>query len=424
MTQTIVLARTQEIVVNPVSQAVSVINAGPQGPAGPAGGPVGPAGPEGPEGPAGPEGPQGPPGAGTTSEQVLDYVAAGLVAGDNTDIAYDDALGTITVKHKKELVEHNFDVVGWTGFTEVLVNDDTPTGNSSTQTTSIVNNRGRITNSGTQGNMRKWYLRDDTVWMDSEICSLWYGSDVFSSSGTNPSSAQSGHVHRAYLDGGGVYRGIVVTNNIFLSDTNVVNGNVWNSSGGALLLGTNGGQKTYSSKYLRRECRINGVDRFIFGSSINEYSVTPHHRHGIDIGTECVVDASLDATFDVATAQPVLGSDNGLLTFTDAEAGAAVSWKFEAGTIIPTTISARRFWPYWVKTRVIGSKLWTKVWREMDEEPSWGNTDACSVYDFQGANISTPGAAYPSQAGKCGIVGAHIRNTRYLEYSNFTARKL
>jgi hypothetical protein len=45
-----VISRTQQIIVDPVSSTVSVINAGPPGPVGPGGGPIGPSGPQGPPG--------------------------------------------------------------------------------------------------------------------------------------------------------------------------------------------------------------------------------------------------------------------------------------------------------------------------------------------------------------------------------------
>lgn len=59
-----VLSRSQTIVVEPPSSAVSVINAGPAGPGGGATGPAGPVGPQGPEGVPGPPGPEGPSGVG------------------------------------------------------------------------------------------------------------------------------------------------------------------------------------------------------------------------------------------------------------------------------------------------------------------------------------------------------------------------
>lgn len=407
MNETIVLARTQRIVVNPMSHSISVVNSGPQGPAGV----------------------PGTAGA-ITTENAQDIMAAALVPGDNITATYDDPGGTVTIAFKPEEVVHDWNTDGWTPWTTFLINDDVPLANDSSQTLSVVNGRGRITNSNTQASMRKAYTRNNAgPWMNSEVQSLIYGSDIFRDTGTNPSIAQGGHFHRAYTDGSGVWRAIVITNNIFLTDVNVINGNVWNSDptqpyNSRLKLGSNGGQKTFSANWLRRDARIVGVDRFVFAGSINEYYITPANGNGMDVGTWVTVDALLDNTFDVATAQQIQGIGPGLITLTDAEAGAAVTYKAESGQIIPTTADARRYWPYWVKSRLIGSKLWTKVWREKDPEPDWSNQDAVAVYDFQGAQNPSPNSLYPTSPGYCGIIGNHIRNGRILEYGHFSAKKL
>lgn len=397
-----VVIRTQRIVVDPMAQSVSVVSAGPQGPSGT--------------------------GGALTAEQAVDTVATALVAGDNIEINYDDPAGEIDITFNPEAIDHDWKVDGWTPFTPIVVNED-DTGSNTTQTVSVSNNRGRVTNTGTQGSLRMAYRRNDTVWLDSEVQTLWWGGDVFNSGGTNPATPQCGHFHRGYVDVDGYWRAIVVTNNIFLSDVNVINANVWNSdpteSGAARLdLGTNGGAKTHGADQLQRAARIVGVNRFIFGISINEYMVTPGHANGIMVGDSCVVDTILDSTFDIATAQAVTAKGNGTLQFQDAEAGAAVTNKYETGTIIPTQESARRWWPYWVKSRLIGSKLAVKAWRYVDPEPDWADTSAAAHYDFAGAQVPTPGARYPDEAGYCGLIGAHLRNSRYLEYGTFKARKL
>lgn len=58
-------SKTQQIILDPGTQAVSIVNGGPPGPPGPPGhpGPEGEAGPEGPPGADGDPGPEGPPGA-------------------------------------------------------------------------------------------------------------------------------------------------------------------------------------------------------------------------------------------------------------------------------------------------------------------------------------------------------------------------
>jgi hypothetical protein len=393
--------RTQRIVVNPMANTVTVVNAGPQGPPGT--------------------------GGALTAEQAVDTVAAALVGGANTEITYDDPAGEITIDHNPELIDHDWKIDGWAPFTEHIVNDDASS--AASQTTSVVNNRGRITNSAAAGSLRKAYMRAGTEWMDSEVQTLMYGADVFNSGGTNPATPQGGHFHRAYVDVDGYWRAIVVTNNIFATDVNVINANVWNSDPtesdvNRLDLGTNGGAKTHGAEQLQRSARIVGVNRFIFGVSINEYYVQPGNANGIQVGEMCVVDALLDSTFDIATAQAVTARNVGALQFQDLEGGAAVTHKFEGGTIIPTQEGARRWWPYWIKSRLVGSKLAVKAWRYVDPEPDWADSSAVNNYDFAGANVPSPGARYPDEPGLCGVIGAHIRNTRYFEYGRFIARKL
>jgi len=408
MSEINVLSRTQRIIVNPTSRAVSVINSGPQGPPGVPGSP-----------------------GGLTEEEAIDAVATSLIAGDNISIGYDDPGGDITLAFMPEEIIHDWSTDGWTPFTEVLLNDDFPLGDEADQTVSVVAGRGRITNTAAQASLRKAYPRDDTLWMDSEITTLVYGSDVFSTTGTNPAIPQGGHFHRGYYDVDGRWRAIAVSNNIFLSDVNVINANVWNmdpteAPEDTLDLGTNGGAKSYSEARLLRVANIYGVARVNFFGVINTYYVTPANLNGLEIGTPAIVDTLLDSTFDIATAQAIANVGSGLIQMIDAEAGANVTAKPEFGIISPPSESARRWWPYWLKSRLIGSKLSVKAWRQFDPEPDWSDPQAVNNYDFAAAaaNDPAPGAMYPDEPGYCGLVGNHIRNTRYFEYGYFSARKL
>lgn len=369
-----VLARSQTIKVDPATRSVSVIQGGPMGPAGPVG-------------------PPGPPGSGIAQEVVHDWL---------TD--------------------------GWTPFTELLINPDVGS-TPADQTLSVVNDRGRVTNTHTSGSKRVAYIRDDTEWLDSEVCSLWWGGNVFDSTGTNPALPQCGHFHRGYTDIDGYWRAIVVTNNIFLSDNNVVNANVWNIDPteapiDQLDLGALGTSKTYNERQLQRGLRISGVKRISFGSSINEYFVTPSNLHGIDTATPVVITTELDATFANATAAVLSGANLGSVQQVDPETGPALAAKFENGTIVPTTASGRRYWPYWVKSRLTGSVLRVKVWRLYDAEPDWGS-DHVFTANFGAGQANDPSPArYPNLPGFCGLLGNHLRNGRYLEYGHFSAKEI
>lgn len=456
-----VLARSQRIVINPTSRSATVTNSGPQGPQGPigpSGGPVGPAGPQGEPGPTGPTGPQGPPGVkgdqgnpgpeGPIGPQGPEGPSTGVPGpegpqgppGEDGAPGADGPAGPAGPEGPPgedgldaagvEIV-HDWAVDGWTPFDEVLVNDDGTAGSHNNQTLSVVGGRGRITCTATAGNIRKAYPRHDTLWMDSEVTTLWWGGNVFDNAGTNPALPQCGHFHRGYFDADGYWRAIVVTNNIFLSEANVLNGNAWNmdpteTGADTLDLGSLGGSKTYSDGQLRREARIRGVKRFVFGNSINEYMIEPANANGLSVGELVVVDTELDATFDIATAAAITGVGTGYIQMTDAEAGAAVASKFEAGTIVPPSTTGGRYWPYWVKSRLTGSVLRVKAWRLTDSEPDWTDSRFVATYDFGvgQANDPAPGARYPDEPGYCGLIGAHLRNGRYLEYGYFSARDL
>jgi len=405
MSDVTVYARTQIIEVNEMGSTVAVVNAGPPGPSGP--------------------------GGSLTAEQAVDAVAAALVPGTEIEITYDDPAGEITIAHKPDEVIHDWDVDGWTPFDTVLINDDTPTGTPGTQTLSVVSRRGRITNTGTQGSMRIVYPRDDTVWMDSEITTLCYGGNVFNNSGTNPALPQGGHFHRGYYDDDGFYRAIMVNNNIFLSDVNVINANVWNhdpveaalNPADGLDLGPAGAQKNYNDDFLGRRVRITGANRFVFIGSVNEFQVTPGN-HDLAVGSMVTVDPLLDSTFAQSTPAAVLGVSEGMVQMQDAEAGSAVTSKYENGWITPSSIHGQKYWPYWLKSRLIGSKLWVKAWRYNAREPDWADTRAVFTADFAAANNPAPDALYPDEAGHCGLIGAHIRNSRWFDYGMFQARKL
>lgn len=482
MTEINVLVRTQVITVNPSTRAVAVTNAGPVGPAGPigpSGGPVGPAGPTGatgpagPQGPAGPEGPQGltgpagPTGAtgaqgpqgvagtpglpgavgpvgpegpqgpigpqgpqGETGEDPdLTALEADVAALQGNDAAQDLAItnlqSTSATKadfEKARRVIHDWETDGWGKFIDRIV----VTGDGSSedlQVNSINGRRGRATSGGavTSNNIRVAHPREDTVWMDSEVKSLWYGGPIFDSAVCTP---QPGHFHRGYVDGTGRWRAVVITTNIFLTDANVINANVWNSTAEVLALGTNGGSKTYASKYLRRHCNVKGVTRINFGGLVNIYDVVPSDARGLEIGTFCTVDVVGDNTFDIATAQAIVGNDDGVLNFVDAESGPTVASKYESGIVLPTTASGRRWWPYWVASRLKGNILKVKAWRVTDQEPDWGMSDYVNTYDFAGAQIPTPGALMPEEPGYCGLITAHLRNGHYMEFGEFQARQL
>lgn len=335
-------------------------------------------------------------------------------------------------------VVHDWTVDGWAPFVEQLVSNDGGGTRAAEQTLSVVAGRGRVTgHAGTgDGSLRVAYEREGTDWENSEVLALWWGGSVFDS-GTSGATPQLGQFHRAYVGADGRWRAIVVTNNIFASDVNVVNQNVWNHEptnpvDDELELGSNGGSKTYSDATLIRQLSIRAVNRLNFFGWLNQYSVTPQHLYGLAVGTPVTID-SQDATFDYATATAVAGVDtgSGTVSMTEVDTLSAVSVKFDSGLIVPSSASARRYWPYWVRSQLVGTRLRVKVWRYLDAEPDWSSTDHVVTQDFSLTGVTPPvagtpepNARMPQGVGRCGLIGAHLRNSAYLEYGHFEARRL
>ena len=304
-----------------------------------------------------------------------------------------------------QTIQHNWVRDGWTPWVPVLVNpsDDT------VLTDTVTEGRGRITGSGTGGNRREWRLRRSTNWVDSEIVSLWWGGSVFD---TNVALPQMGHVHRAQRDHTGRWRAVVVTNNIFLSQPNTINQNVWESEDDTLTLGSNGQSKAFG--LLDRSLNVTAVQRISFGGWINQHVVTPAHLYGLEVGVACDV-TSLDSTF-AETGAAVSAVAHGLVTFTEPTTESSVAKKVDSGAITPTNASGRRYWPYWVRSQLRGDVLRVKAWRHMDTEPDWGTAASVQTVDFADEAAPGPNATMPTGPGLCGLVGAHLRNDAYMEY--------
>ena len=304
-----------------------------------------------------------------------------------------------------QTIQHNWVRDGWLPWVPVPVN---PSGDT-VYTDSVAGVRGRVTGTGTGGNRREWRLRRSTNWVDSEIVSLWWGGSVFDSDVALP---QMGHVHRAQLGDDGRWRTVVVTNNIFGSQPNTVNQNVWESEDDTLTLGSNGQAKTFGE--LDRALTVVAVQRLNFGGWLNQHVVTPAHRYGLAIGDVADV-TSLDSTF-AGSGVAVTAVANGLVTFSETTTEEAVARKVDSGAITPTNASARRYWPYWVRSQLRGDVLKVKAWRYMDPEPDWGSTTSVQDVDFAGAADPGPNATMPTGPGLCGLVAAHLRNDAYMEY--------
>lgn len=301
----------------------------------------------------------------------------------------------------------------WPGFTGLTVNTD---GTATRPALTSGGYRATATApASTDGNRRDLLLADDTVLADSEICTLNIGGDVYDSGGSGQ-TAQMGHAHRVVEISPGTYRAIVITNNIFLTAADVINCNVWQFNGGAaasLILGSNGASKTYGQR-LDRQMQLTSRQRVdLFDVAI--FSVSEPWKLIALAAGELVTTDSQNAAFDFANAA-LASVDYSLGTIAVPDATAAdVAPTFDYGTITPAP--NKRVWPYWMKSRVIGTKAYVKCWPYGRAEPAWSDSSYVLTADFAGANNPSPLiAAPPSGEGQAGLVIAHMRNSHTMIY--------
>jgi hypothetical protein len=320
-----------------------------------------------------------------TSQDLVDFVSVATVGGVSATTS----------------IVHNWDVDGWTPWVARPISADT----GATQTLSVSGSKGRCTGqaSSSFGNRRDAYLRNGTEWADSRITALVIGGNIYNSSTATP---QIGFVHRGQIVAG-VFNGLVTTNNIFLTDPNQHNFNLWSSNvgGTVLTLGDVGGTKDFGG-VLNRTCALTGSERFNFGGWINNQAFVPNHLYGAAVGD--VVDIeSTDSTF-TTTGVALTGADTiaGRVTHTEPTTLSTVAWKADSGKLIPPI--PKRYWPLWICSELRGNLHRIKVWRYQDPEPDWSSAANVNIgYDINSAT-NLPDL---TGSGFCGVVFAHLRSS-------------
>jgi hypothetical protein len=485
MSEINVLVRTQVITVNPTSRAVAVTNAGPPGPVGPigpSGGPVGPEGPEGPEGPAGPTGPEGPQGdtgpqgiqgipgpQGPTGPQGLQGVpgTAGAAGGtgpagpegpqgpigptgpegppgagyeeyaalearvdvteaDNTtqDLAIANIQATYATQSSVDSaigVVHDWDLNGWTPFTEVVITAD----GSQDFTKTVDAGAGKV--AGTlagNGNHREAHMLAGTDWVDSEMTSL-----IFSPVGWVSGGAQQGHIHRMREVSPGLWEGIAVWTGVFGTDYRGLNIRGVRFDGTTLLQSGGDAATGADSDYLDRRMLVRATERISFGSMIQQYRVVDadkllHMAVGDIVDAESFVDSSFNQT-DVAIGG--IDHTTGNISITDPESGPVVGLTaVYNGRITPDSTNGQKRWtPYWMTTRVRGTSTASQIvevkrWKPEDREPDWGDPRVLRRTILSNANV--PDLAIGQ--GHCALWIAHFISTSSGKFGKVTAKEL
>lgn len=311
------------------------------------------------------------------------------------------------------VVEHNWDVDGWTPWIQRAINPD----GAATVTTSVFASRGRVTGqaSTVPGNRRDAWLRNGTEWADSRITALIWGGSVYNDAIANP---QIGLFHRGQIVGG-VWTASVTTNNTFGTDPNQHNINVWQSNVGAttLTLGDFGVTKDFNN-VINRTVALTGSERFNFGGWINNQQGSPNHLYGMASGDVIDVE-STDSTFS-GTGITLTGADvvAGRVTHTEPTTLSSVAWKSDSGKLIPPR--HKRFWPYWIVSELRGNIHRIMMWRFQDPAVDWGSAANVLSFDI----TATTNIAEPVGSGFCGVVMNHNRGSSTSDIAYIKFEKL
>lgn len=299
---------------------------------------------------------------------------------------------------------HNWATDGWGPFVPVLINAD----GAQTFATTVVTGSGIIT--GTQagsGNMRVAYVRDCTEWVDSEITSLIRGP-----TGWNTINAQQGHLHRVREVSPGLWEGIAVWTAVVGGDYSLINTRGVRFDGATLFQSDGDLATSTDSATIDRGLRVDARQRFNFVSWFNEYRCSPVHLWGLAVG-DIVTITSVSGTGFNETGVVVANADRtgGVVQVVDPTDTTAVAYAITpAGLIVPSGVHAQKRWtPYYLRSRVVGGTAsvatveWMR-WRLGDPVPDW--SDPRVQRKAIASNASVPALA--TQAGKCGLWGAHF----------------
>lgn len=352
---------------------------------------------------------------GSTSAATTQSTSVEVTAGTATA-----SVSVVSISTAQEII-HDWDTDGWDVFTQQIVNPH----NSATVATSVTDGRGRITGqaNSTDGNRRDFWFRAGTEWADSEIVSLIWGGSIYDSSVATP---QMGHVHRAVEVSTGVWRAYVVTNNVFGGNPAQQNRNVWETDGSTLTLGSNGNSNNFGSELSRQLTVVSArrVEVAVFSIGLSDLFVSnPNRLTGVASGavmsTSCT-DSSFTYT-DLAIND--FNYAQGYVQFVDPVSDTNISLAPVAGYVMPE--DHRLYWPFWLKTKLVGTVLSVKVWPLGETEPPWTDDNFVGTFDTSGDNDPSPNiSAAPTGSGYCGLVSAHLRSSAYLEFGEVTFRQL
>jgi hypothetical protein len=347
-------------------------------------------------------------------------------AGSSFTVTVNEGSGSVVVSvaggSGPGVVTHDWDLDGgWDPFTPVVISDDDPQVFDLT----VADGRGVIT--GTEagnGNHRVAYLREGTLWADSEITSVIYGPGGVPWAGNN---GQQGHIHRVREVEPGVWEGIAAWTAVFGGGYDVINTRAvrWE---GTTLSQSDGDIATSADRpVIDRQLAVISKERTTgFGLFFNNMGVQPAHLYGLvggDIVTIDSGDATMDQT-DIALNGATPGS--GVVQVVEPTTLSTSALAVDRGSVTPSGASSQKRWcPYVMSTRVVGGTseaavLELKRWRLGDPEPDW--SDPRVVRQDVTANAGVPTVA--TEPGLCALWAAHFFGGSTGTFGGLTFRQL
>jgi hypothetical protein len=292
-----------------------------------------------------------------------------------------------------------WDSNSWTPFTHYTITQDT----GQTFTLSVVNNKGRVTNSAGSPNFltnaRHWYADSTFSATDSEITTLQWGEA--GAYGNTVGVYQQGNIHRVQNSAGST-KGFIAWEDVTFGQPHIINVGLWQADGTTLIL--NSTNTNFTATGLLKYVQVTNSVR-----SSNVVTLTVPQGHGIVAGDSLGVDLT-DNTFD-GPAFVVTSVTPTTIVYSQTASGASGA--------TGTCYSVNHIFPYWVKTRLVGNTLSVKVWSYGDAESDWGDPARAFSWTWSSGTI-TP----PSGAGLTGIYAGHIGNGRFVDFGYTAFTKL
>ncbi|MCU1426688.1 MAG: hypothetical protein JWL83_688 [Actinomycetia bacterium] len=272
----------------------------------------------------------------------------------------------------------------WNQLTEVAITNAT---NSATFSVGAPDTpAGRITQTGSEHNDRRWYLAGESD-TNSEIVVEWRGHSRWSDGG-----GQLGTVLRAQRQPDGTMTGYVIWHDYSYGQDQLIHVAAWFADGVHSLQFTQFGAASFDDLSVVRS--VTGASRT---SGVTTLAMA--NTDGIRVGDTLSV--SLTDT-----------SYSGVVTVTAVTPTSLQYQQVAPDDAVGSTGSVQDLdavMPYWVRVQLVGHTISLKVWTAGTPEPSWSDSAHTRVFD----DVNGVG---PTGAGLDGIYAGHLFAGNFAEF--------